>query len=123
MTTDLSTHPLIQHYLTILRDRSTQASDFRRSCKGITEVIMVEAARLLSLDAIQVQTPLEIADGAKLSSGVVFPDLAARRPVCFSSARARLFGTLSLKTFGKNSFHLHAQHIQELYVLCKPHSN
>jgi uracil phosphoribosyltransferase len=33
---------------------------------------MVEAARLLSLDAIQVQTPLEIADGAKLSPGVVF---------------------------------------------------
>jgi uracil phosphoribosyltransferase len=72
MTTDLSTHPLVQHYLTILRDRSTKASEFRRSCKGITEVIMVEAAKLLSLDAIQVQTPLEIADGAKLSPGVVF---------------------------------------------------
>ena len=72
MTTDLSTHPLVQHHLTILRDRSTQASEFRRCCKCITEVIMVEAAKLLNIDAIQVQTPLEIADGARLSPGVVF---------------------------------------------------
>ena len=74
MTTDLSTHPLVQHYLTILRDRSTQASEFRRCSKRITEVIMVEAAKQLSLDLMQVQTPLEIADGARLSPGE-FPEL------------------------------------------------
>ncbi len=72
MTTDLSSHPLVQHYLTILRDRSTSASEFRRCCKGMTEVIMVEAAKLLSLDSVKVQTPLEMADGAHLSPGVVF---------------------------------------------------
>lgn len=72
MTTDLSTHPLVQHYLTILRDRKTNASEFRRCCKGMTEVIMVEAAKLLSLDAVEVTTPLEVTEGAQLSPGVVF---------------------------------------------------
>jgi uracil phosphoribosyltransferase len=72
MAIDLSTHPLVQHYLTILRDQKTGASEFRRCCKGITEVIMVEAARSLSVEAVKVQTPLEETDGAELTAGVVF---------------------------------------------------
>jgi uracil phosphoribosyltransferase len=72
MTTDLSAHPLVQHYLTILRDRSTTASEFRRCCKGMTEVLMVEAAKQLSLDPVKVESPLEVTDGAQLSPGVVF---------------------------------------------------
>ena len=71
MTTDLSTHPLVQHYLTILRERSTQASEFRTCRKRITEVIMVEANKQLSLDHAS-SNSLEIADGARLSPGVVF---------------------------------------------------
>lgn len=72
MATDLSTHPLVQHYLTILRDRGTGAAEFRRCCQGITEVIMVEAARQLSLESVDVETPLESTSGARLSGGVVF---------------------------------------------------
>jgi uracil phosphoribosyltransferase len=72
MATDLSTHPLVQHYLTILRDRTTLASEFRRCCKGMTEVIMVEAAKSLSVDYLDVTTPLEVTQGARLSKGVVF---------------------------------------------------
>lgn len=72
MATELSAHPLVQHYLTILRNSDTCASEFRRASKGITEVIMVEAARSLQLDTLKVQTPLEETDGAQLCSGVVF---------------------------------------------------
>lgn len=72
MANDLSDHPLIQHYLTILRDHRTQASEFRRCCRGITGVIMVEAARSLQLDQSEVMTPLELTNGARLSPGVVF---------------------------------------------------
>lgn len=72
MANDLSDHPLIQHYLTILRDHRTQASEFRRCCRGITGVIMVEAARSLQLDLGEVTTPLEVTNGARLSPGVVF---------------------------------------------------
>jgi uracil phosphoribosyltransferase len=87
MTSDLSTHPLVQHYLTILRDRSTQASEFRRCSKRITEVIIVEAAKQLSLDLIQVQTPLEIADGARLSPGVVFGYIGMERDEATAEAK------------------------------------
>lgn len=72
MTKDLAEHPLVQHYLTILRDHRTQAAEFRRCCRGITGVIMVEAARSLRLDSVDVSTPLEITQGARLSAGVVF---------------------------------------------------
>lgn len=72
MIQDLSDHPLVQHYLTILRDHRTQASEFRRCSRGITEVIMVEAARLLALESMEVATPLEVTQGARLSPGVVF---------------------------------------------------
>jgi len=72
MANDLSDHPLIQHYLTILRDHRTQASEFRRCCHGITGVIMVEAARSLRLDRSEVMTPLELTSGARLRAGVVF---------------------------------------------------
>jgi len=72
MATDLSSHPLVQHHLTILRDRDTRAAEFRRACKRITEVIMLESAKSLSLDEVTVQTPLELTQGARLSAGVVF---------------------------------------------------
>lgn len=72
MATDLSAHPLVQHYITILRDQSTEASEFRRCSRGITEVILVEAAKSLALEATRVMTPLEETDGARLRSGVVF---------------------------------------------------
>lgn len=72
MANDLSAHPLVQHYLTILRNRTTGASEFRRCCKGMTEVLMVEAAKKLSLESTEVDTPLESTSGARLSGGVVF---------------------------------------------------
>lgn len=72
MTKDLSDHPLVQHYLTILRDHRTQASEFRRCSRGITGVIMVEAARSLQIESVEVTTPLEVTQGARLSPGVVF---------------------------------------------------
>lgn len=72
MARDLSEHPLIQHYLTLLRDHRTQASEFRRCCRSITEVIMVEAALSLDLDTVEVRTPLEPTEGGRLVPGVVF---------------------------------------------------
>jgi uracil phosphoribosyltransferase len=72
MAKDFSDHPLVQHYLTVLRDESTSASFFRRCSKGITEVIMVEAARALEVESVPVTTPLETTSGAQLVPGIVF---------------------------------------------------
>jgi len=72
MAKDLSQHPLVQHHLTVLRDCRTESAKFRRSCRGITEVILVEAARDLQLETFEVETPLEKTVGARLVSAVMF---------------------------------------------------
>jgi uracil phosphoribosyltransferase len=72
MTTELSNHPLIQHYLTILRDQSTQTADFRRASSGITRVLVMESAKLLEVEPLSVQTPLETTQGAQIVLPVVF---------------------------------------------------
>jgi uracil phosphoribosyltransferase len=72
MTTELNHHPLVQHYLTILRDRSTAAQDFRRASAGITRVLVMEAAKKLGLDKFTVQTPLEATEGGRIALPVVF---------------------------------------------------
>ena len=69
---DLHNHPLVQHHLTILRDVETDASDYRRACSAITQVLVVEAARALKVDPCKVRTPLETTDGGKLAEKVVF---------------------------------------------------
>jgi uracil phosphoribosyltransferase len=79
MVTDLSTHPLVQHYLTILRDHSTQASEFRRCCKGITEVIMVEVAKSLSVGYIGLERDEVTAEANCYYSKM--PDLSASSQV------------------------------------------
>jgi uracil phosphoribosyltransferase len=72
MTTDLHSHPLAQHYLSILRERATQAADFRRASAAITRLLVMEAAKRLELQACQVQTPLEASAGARIALPVVF---------------------------------------------------
>jgi uracil phosphoribosyltransferase len=71
MTTELSNHPLIQHYLTILRDRATSTAEFRRASSGITRVLIMESTKLLEVEALKVQTPLEVTDGAQIVLPVV----------------------------------------------------
>jgi len=42
MTTDLQAHPLVQHYLSILRQRSTPAPDFRRASSAVTRLLALQ---------------------------------------------------------------------------------
>jgi uracil phosphoribosyltransferase len=75
MATDLSHHPLVQHYLTIPRNRATGAAEFRRSCRGITEVIMVEAARLLRLESVEVEVCIIAAPEGIAALEAAHPDV------------------------------------------------
>lgn len=72
MTIELSDHPLVQHHLTILRDINTAAPAFRRACSGMTQILVAEAAKLLPVDALRVQTPLEETEGVRIAGSVVF---------------------------------------------------
>lgn len=51
-------HPLVQHKLTIMRDKSTSTAGFRRLLKEISLLLCYEVTRDLPLTTQQIETPL-----------------------------------------------------------------
>jgi uracil phosphoribosyltransferase len=60
-------HPLVQHKITLLRDRRTPTKIFKELVDEIAMLMAYEATAELSLDAVTVQTPLEQATGYRVS--------------------------------------------------------
>jgi uracil phosphoribosyltransferase len=60
-------HPLIQHKLTILRDRRTGHKEFRELVEEITMLMAFEATSDLPTRAVEVTTPLGTAAGAAIA--------------------------------------------------------
>jgi uracil phosphoribosyltransferase len=60
-------HPLIQHKVSVLRDKATNVRDFRALCTEITMLLAFEAMRDLPLETVDVETPLAIASVKKLA--------------------------------------------------------
>jgi uracil phosphoribosyltransferase len=52
------THPLVQHKLTLLRDKTTSTKNFRQLLREMATLLCYEVTRDLSLDPIQIETPL-----------------------------------------------------------------
>lgn len=51
-------HPLVQHKLSILRDRDTAHGEFRRLAREITMLAAYEATADLPLEDVTIRTPL-----------------------------------------------------------------
>ena len=51
-------HPLIQHKLTIMRQKETSSGDFRKLLKEITLLMGYELTRDLPMEDIEIETPL-----------------------------------------------------------------
>ena len=51
-------HPLIQHKLSILRDKNTSSKDFRALVSEIATLMCYEATRDLPLEEIEIETPI-----------------------------------------------------------------
>jgi uracil phosphoribosyltransferase len=60
-------HPLVQHKLTLLRDRATTTRDFRQLVGEIATFLCYEATRDLEVEPTAVETPLEQAEGVQIS--------------------------------------------------------
>jgi uracil phosphoribosyltransferase len=60
-------HPLIQHKLTVLRDRSTSKKTFRELVDEISMLMGYEVTKDLPLQQIEVETPIERTAGVMLS--------------------------------------------------------
>lgn len=57
------THPLLQHKLTILRDEKTGVKEFREIVSEVATLMCFEATRNLSVEEIEIQTPVSKAKG------------------------------------------------------------
>ena len=60
-------HPLILHKLSLLRDRDTNVRDFRALCTEITMLMAFEAMRDLTLEEVEVETPVATATVKRLA--------------------------------------------------------
>ncbi len=64
-------HPLVQHKLTIMRDKNTSTAGFRRLLREISHLLCYEVTRKLELTTTRIETPLTemdapILEGKKL---------------------------------------------------------
>ncbi|MDF1522478.1 MAG: uracil phosphoribosyltransferase [Trueperaceae bacterium] len=60
-------HPLVQHKLSVLRDRHTSVRDFRALCTEISMLMAFEAMRDLPLEEVVVETPITTAHVRRLA--------------------------------------------------------
>src|SRR5258707_13499878 len=72
-------HPLVQHKLTLMRDRDTPTANFRQLLREIAELITYEVTRDLKLTTKRIHTPLAEMDA---------PILEGKKPVFASILRA-----------------------------------
>src|ERR1700722_12376349 len=52
------THPLVQHKLTLLRDKSRSTKSFRELCRELGILMCYEVTRDLPIDYIDIETPM-----------------------------------------------------------------
>lgn len=64
-------HPLIEHKISILRDKNTDPFQFRMLIDEITYLLLFEASRDLELKSTKIDTPVAVANGKKLSTKVM----------------------------------------------------
>src|SRR5437870_1546892 len=60
-------HPLIQHKLTILRDKNTGTRDFKQLVNEIAMLMAYEVTKDLPLETVEVETPLEHIRGVRVA--------------------------------------------------------
>ena len=56
----IADHPLIQHKVTLLRDKNTGSKEFRELIQEITELMCYEATRVLPTCEAEIETPITI---------------------------------------------------------------
>ena len=59
-------HPLVQHKLTIMRDKITSTAGFRRLLREISLLLAYEITRELDMTTVRIETPIEPMDAPTL---------------------------------------------------------
>ena len=63
-------HPLTRHYMSVLRDQTTEPEAFRAAARRLTYTLVMEATRRVPLDEKTIETPLEATKGYALGNVV-----------------------------------------------------
>jgi len=66
----VSSHPLVSHKLSLLRDRTTDPKTFRELVRELSWLLGYEAMADLSTESYRLETPLEPMEGARLETKV-----------------------------------------------------
>jgi uracil phosphoribosyltransferase len=64
-------HPLARHYLTILRDGSTQPERFRETTRRLAYTMLMEATADMAVQDIEIETPVGSTTGHRLVGDIV----------------------------------------------------
>jgi uracil phosphoribosyltransferase len=67
MTHTVVDHPLVQHKLTLMRDKSTSTASFRQLLKEISLLLCYEVTRDLEMTSTRIETPIEEMDAPVLA--------------------------------------------------------
>jgi uracil phosphoribosyltransferase len=59
-------HPLVQHKLTIMRDKGTPTAVFRQLLREISQLLAYEVTRGLPMTTKQIETPMQVMDAPTL---------------------------------------------------------
>lgn len=60
------THPLVQHKLSLMREKTASTGEFRRLLREISQLLAYEITRDLPMTTEKVETPMEVMDAPKL---------------------------------------------------------
>lgn len=60
-------HPLLQHKVTILRDKNTSVKEFREIVSEIANLMCYEATRDVPVEEIEVETPIALAKAKRIA--------------------------------------------------------
>ena len=64
-------HSIAKHYLTILRDKTTNPDEFRKATNKLSGLLITEATREINLNEKKIDTPLAKFVGSEVSVGSV----------------------------------------------------
>src|SRR5512139_964028 len=70
MNVNSSTHPLVAHKLSLLRDKKTEPKKFRELVREISALLTYEATQDLIIQPYPLETPLAVMDGAELKEKI-----------------------------------------------------
>ncbi|MEH6830218.1 uracil phosphoribosyltransferase [Sulfitobacter sp.] len=59
-------HPLVQHKLSIMRDKDTSTAQFRQLLREISQLLAYEVTRNLAMTTKQIETPMQMMDAPTL---------------------------------------------------------